>query len=203
MERAMVEMGGELEIAANRVQMAPLAWRIRNALRPAYLGGLLANLAAKLFSWLTGIPTLSAELRILLRRRDGTLIDYGVVGYRVVSSAFVAFVVDQLQAESSLFGDYKFHGSGTGTTNEASSDTALEAPDGQGRVTGSQTEGEPNEYRSVGTIFYSTTLSIAEHGLFNDVSAGTLMDRTVFTALDVTDGDALTYAYTMTISAGG
>jgi hypothetical protein len=133
----------------------------------------------------------------------GMKINYGVVSRRVVTNAFVAFVVDQLQTETSVFGDFKYHDSGVGTTAEAAGDTAIETTDGESRATGTQTESAANAYRSVGTISYTTTKAITEHGLFNDPTAGTLMDRSVFSAINVVNGDSIQFTYTITFTAGG
>lgn len=198
-----MNMAGSLGIKVNRTQRAPLSWRLRNALRPSYWYGWLDNQAARLFTGLTGIPTLTAELHVVLTRRDGTRIDYGVVGYRVVTTAFVNFLVDQLQTETSVFGDFKFHDSGVGTTAENITDTGIETTDGESRATGTQTETSANIYRSVATLTYTTTKAITEHGLFNDATAGTLMDRTVFSAINVVNTDQITYTYSLTVSAGG
>lgn len=204
MTQGSMVMGGELGIKKVRTERrAPLLWRIRNALRPAFWYGWADNQAAKIFTGLTGIPTLTAELSLVLHKRDGTRINYGVVGYRVVTTAFVNFVVDQLQTESSVFGDFKYHDSGVGTTAENVTDTAMETTDGESRATGTQTETSANIYRSVGTISYTTTKAITEHGLFNDASAGTLMDRTVFSAVNVVNGDSVAFTYSLTISSGG
>jgi hypothetical protein len=183
-------------------ESAPLLWKIKNAVHPRYWLGWLANKVARLFSLLTGIPTLTAELRAVVI--DGNRrIDYGIVSYRVITTAFVNFVVDQLQTETSVFGDFKFHDSGVGTTDPAIGDTGIETTDGESRVTGSQTESAANVYRSVGTITYSTSKAITEHGLFNDVSAGTLMDRSEFAAINVVNGNQIEYTYDLTVSAGG
>lgn len=149
----------------------------------------------------TGDLEVKQEMDKLLARR--TAVDYGVLGRRVVTTAFVSFVVDQLQTETSVFGDFKFHDSGVGTTAENITDTGIETTDGESRATGTQTESAANAYRSVGTIAYTTTKAITEHGLFNDATTGTLMDRTVFSAVNVVNGDSVTYTYTLTISAGG
>lgn len=182
---------------------APWAWHLRNRVRPSYWGGWLAVRAAVLFSWLTNIPTLHSQLAIKVRRADGWTIDYGVVGYRSITTAFVNFVTDQLQTETSVFGDFKYHDAGVGTTAENVANTTMETTDGESRATGTQTESAANAYRSVGTISYTSTKAITEHGLFNDSSAGTLMDRTVFSAVNVVSGDAIEFTYTLTISSGG
>ena len=147
---------------------------------------------------------MTAELSARLIRREGSVVDYGVVGYRVVTTAFVNFVVDQLQTESSQIGDFKYHDSGVGTTAENASDTDMETTDGESRATGTQTEGaSANIYKSVGTISYTTTKAITEHGLFSQSTGTTLMDRTVFSAINVTNGDAIQFSYELTLSSGG
>jgi hypothetical protein len=199
-----LSMGGTLGIQVKRgTQLAPLPWRVQNAVRPEFVSGLAANKAAKWLTHLTGIPTLTAELSVLHTKADGTRVDYGTVSYRVVTTAFVNFVVDQLQTETSVFGDFKFHDSGVGSTAENIANTAMETTDGESRVTGTQTEGAANVYSSVGTISYTTTKAITEHGLFNDATAGTLMDRSVFSAINVVNGDSITFTYSLTISSGG
>ena len=198
-----LNIGGGLTVRKLPRKRAPIGWRIQNSIRPAYFGGWLAVRAAVAFSWLTGIPTLTSQLAIILRRSDGSVIDYGVVGYRSITTAFVTFVTDQLQVESSLFGDFKFHDGGVGITAENITNTTMETTDAEARATGTQTESAVNAYRSVGTIAYTTTKAITEHGLFNDLTVGTLMDRTVFTAVNVVSGDSIEFSYTLTISSGG
>lgn len=179
-------------------------WRIKNATRFNFIFGLIAARAAKLFSQATGIPTLTSQLTARLLRADGSVVNYGVVGYRVVTTAFVNFVVDQLQTETSVFGDFKYHDSGVGTTSEAAGNTDIETTDGESRATGTQTEGaSTNIYRSVGTISYTTTKAITEHGLFNASTSGTLMDRTVFSAINVNNGDSIQFTYELTVNSGG
>lgn len=159
----------------------------------------LSKAVSKMFG---GVAVLS-ELKATLIKQDGTHIDLGVLGYRSVTTAFVSYVVDQLQTETSTFGDFKYHDSGVGTTAENITDTAMETTDGESRATGTQTESAANAYRSVGVIAYTSTKAITEHGLFNDASAGTLMDRTVFSAINVVNGDSISFTYTLTVSAGG
>lgn len=150
-----------------------------------------------------GGMSVTSALSAKLIRGDGTIFDLGVLGYRSVTTAFVTFVVDQLQTETSVFGDFKYHDSGVGVTAENITDTGIETTDGESRATGTQTESAANAYRSVGTISYTTTKAITEHGLFNDATTGTLMDRTVFSAVNVVSGDSIQFTYTLTVSAGG
>lgn len=178
-------------------------WTLSNVLRWAYIKGWLASFVFAPIANKFGIMTALGKLEAVLIRANGERVNYGVLGYRVVTTAFVSFVVDQLQTETSVFGDFKYHDSGVGITAENITDTAMETTDGESRATGTQTESAANAYRSVGTISYTTTKAITEHGLFNDASAGTLMDRTVFSAVNVVSGDSIQFTYTLTVSAGG
>lgn len=195
-------MGGDLAIKHVKRPTAPLSWRLRNMLRREYIHGWVGHKLGHLYSRVYGAPVMLGKLEAVVLRKDGSVVDYGVLGYRVVTTAFVNFVTDQLQTETSVFGDFKYHDSGVGTTAENAADTAMETTDGESRATGTQTESAANAYRSVGTISYTTTKAITEHGLFNDASAGTLMDRTVFSAINVVSGDACQFTYTLTLTAG-
>lgn len=183
---------------------APWRWHLRNRLRWEYLFGYSSNKLAKLFSKLTGIPTMTGQLGVVLIKANGQRVNYGTVGYRVVTTAFVNFMVDQLQTETSQWGDFKYHDSGVGTTAAAVGDTDIETTDGESRATGTQAEGaSANIYQSVGTISYTTTKAITEHGLFSQSTGTTLLDRTVFSAINVVNGDSIQFTYDLTVSAGG
>lgn len=178
-------------------------YQIKNLLRWNWWRGWFAVKASDLMVKTVGGTAMTSALEAKLIKGGGSIVDLGVLGYRVVTTAFVNFVVDQLQTETSVFGDFKYHDSGVGTTAEAVGDTTMETTDGESRATGTQTESAANQYRSVGTISYTTTKAITEHGLFNDPTAGTLMDRTVFSAINVVSGDSIQFTYTLTVSAGG
>jgi|GEM_PF-2027754 len=150
--------------------------------------------------------SIKAQLGAVLIR-DGERYDFGIVCDRKVTDEFVEFLVDQLQAETSAIGDFKYHLSGTGTTAENKTDTQLETPIGTAREVGTQTEGASAEiYRSVATISYTSTLAVTEHGIFNEayVSAqtdGILMDRSVFSAINVVNGDSIEFTYELTVQS--
>jgi len=119
-----------------------------------------------------------------------------------VTTVFVNDIVDNLIAEVSAFGDYKFHDSGTGVVAESNADTTLGTPCGEGRTTGTQEEGsETYEYKSIATHTYAGTFAITEHGLFNVVTVGILMDRTVFSVINVISGDKIEFTFTIQFSA--
>jgi hypothetical protein len=182
-------------------ERAPLSWRVSNTLRQSYLVGWLGYQVGHLYTKVFGAPVMLGKLEAVVVR-NGQRIDYGVLGYRVVTTAFVNYVTDQLQTETSTFGDFKYHDGGVGATAESVANTTMETTDGESRTSGTQTESAANAYQSVGTIAYTSTKAVTEHGLFNDSSAGTLMDRTVFSAINVVSGDSIQFTYTLTLTAG-
>ena len=183
---------------------APLSWRLRNWSRRDFICGTIANWLAKKFSKVTGIITITGELSCILANPDGSLVNYGVVSRRVVTTAFAEFMVDQLQAETSQWGDFKFHDSGVGVTAAAVGDTDIQTTDGESRVAGNQIEGATAEiYKSVATITYTTTKAITEHGIFSQATGSTLMDRSVFAALNVVATNQIQFSYELTVVSGG
>lgn len=198
-----LSMSGTLSTRVIRAKGPGARWLLSNWLRWQQIKSLIGVFVVLPIARAFGLMTAHGKLSAILIRADGTRIRYGTLGYRVVTTALVNFVVDQLQTETSVFGDFKYHDSGVGGTAENASDTAIETTDGESRATGSQEEGaSANIYKSIGTIAYTTTKAIVEHGLFNDPTAGTLMDRTVFSTINVDNGDSIQFTYQLTLTAG-
>ena len=138
----------------------------------------------------------------------GKRTDYGVVSRKKVTRAYVKDIVAAMVAADGAganltWNDYKFHDSGVGTTAEANTDTAMETTDGESRVTGTQVDNSSASagiYTTVGTISYTTVKAITEHGVFNDSTGGTLLDRSVFAAVNVVGGDGIQFTYTLSIN---
>jgi len=124
---------------------------------------------------------------------------------RVVTTAFAEFLAAALiPTVPGSFDDFKYHDSGTGTTAEASSDVGLGTPWGGARSTGTQIQGSTAvKYKSVATTTYTGTFAITEHGLFNAATGVTLMDRSVFAAINVVNGNQIEFTYELTVAAGG
>lgn len=180
-----------------------------------------ASLAGVVFRRPEGLaPERLARLRDLLRENvsvhalvaafGGHVTEYGTLSTRVVTTAGVGYIVDAFQNLVELE-NMKFHGFGTGTTAEASGDTGLVTeettqynPDST-RPTGSQTEAAANIYRTVGTYSPDSggTRAITEHGIFSAASAGVLLDRSVFSAVNLVAGsDSLQTTYDITFTTG-
>jgi hypothetical protein len=205
--------GGSLGIKVTRTPQSiekharpvGLRWTIKNRMRAEYMKGWLGVFLARGLSKNFHIATIQPRLSALLIRANGDVIDYGIIGIgRVVTTAFAEYQVDEMVAETSAWGDFKFHDSGVGVTGAAIGDTDIETTDGESRATGSQLEGATGEiYKSVGTITYSTTKAITEHGLLNIAAGGILLDRHVFAAVNVINGDSIQFTYEYTIDDGG
>ncbi len=147
---------------------------------------------------------MSPELRARVIRPRGGLnnsVDLGVIATKLVTTVGVNFLatafINTVEAEV-----INYHDSGTGTGAEAVGDTGVTAA-GPARVAGTQSNPSANVYRTVATVNYTGTLAITEHGLFTASSAGTLWDRSVFTAINVVNGDSIQFTYNLTLTAGG
>ena len=171
------------------------------------------NLLTKFSKWLRhkmreaeegmgmGIIEMESELSAVVIR-DGVRENLGVICRKKVTDAFVEYIVDNLIAEATAFGDFKFHDSGIGTTAEDKTQTALVTPWGGARTTGSQIEGaSAHIYKSVATTTYNATKAITEHGLFNIAAAGIMMDRHNFAAINVVDTNQIEWTYNLTINS--
>lgn len=150
-------------------------------------------------------------LDLCIHRGDGSVLNLGRVSKRVVTTAFVNYLRDDLAnaAGGADVSTFKYHGCGTGAVAEAIGDTALGAecttvlnPDST-RAVGTQVNGVSGQYSSVGTLTFDGAAAVTEHGLFSAAAAGTLMDRSVFAAVNVGAGDSIQFTYVLTIAAGG
>lgn len=149
-----------------------------------------------------GVVEMESSLSAIHTKKDGTVVDLGVICRKKVTKAFVNFLVDNLQTETSAFGDFKYHEVGTDNTAEANTQTTLETSSGIARATGTQTEGaSANIYKTVATITADTTENWVEHGVFNASTGGTMMDRSVFAAIGVESGDTVQFTYELTCNA--
>ena len=143
-----------------------------------------------------------AELSAVKIGVDGTRTDLGVLSNKSITTAGAAFVVDAFQNLVELEAMNQ-HDSGTGTNAENVTDTGLQTPTGIARVAGTQSEPASTQYRTTATISYNNTFAITEHGIFSAAAAGTLLDRSVFAAINVVNGESIQFQYTLTVATGG
>lgn len=135
--------------------------------------------------------------------------DYGIVGYRQVVDNGAGFIVDAFQNIVELE-DMKFHGLGTGASAEGATETALVTEltteyTGNVRATGTNSESSQKVFTSVGTNTLDGTpgAALREHGLFSANTGGVLFDRTLYSAITLSSGDALQSTYSGTFNSGG
>lgn len=153
--------------------------------------------------------TFSGELAAKVIRKNGKSVDLGTIAKRVVTTAGVNYMRDDFNNATGAadITNFKFHDSGTGTNAENVTDVDLQTPAGPTtRATGTQSGAVSKQYVTVGTITYAGTLAITEHGIFADATRGapdTLWDRSVFTAINVVNGDSIQFTYTLTINDNG
>jgi hypothetical protein len=206
-----VRFGGALQTRVIRAPGPGWRWQLRNTLRGNFLRSLIAVwLIRPLANWF-GLLTAYATLEARLKRADGSVVNYGVLSYRVVTDAGVAFLVDDWDANGQDISTMNYHGCGTGTNAEAVGDTALQTesttalnPDST-RATGTRSQPAANQYRSVGTLTFDASAAVTEHGLLSQsaTGGGTLWDRSQFSAINVVSGDSIQFTYTVTLTSGG
>jgi hypothetical protein len=146
----------------------------------------------------------------LVKFEAGEPVELGLASMRLVTDAGVAAIVDAFENTFELE-NFDFHGFGTGTTAEAQTQTALVTEEttqyvvDNTRPTGTPSQPSANVYRSVATYSPDSggTRAITEHGLFSATSAGTMLDRSVFAAVNLVAGsDSLQSTYDFTVTAG-
>lgn len=181
-----------------------------NAWRASNLRNLWRGWRRVLAARALGLTHAYGQLWLSVIRADGQVTGLGLASLRVVTTAGVNFIVDAFQNTTELE-NMKFHGIGTGNTAEAAADTALVTesttalnPDST-RATGSTTEGaSANIYRTVGTLTADASIAAVEHGIFSQAATGggTLLDRSVFSTVNLASGDSLQATYDLTFTAG-
>lgn len=207
-----INVGGSLTLDVRRGSprrvAAPRLWRLKNWFRKLSTGELFLPAWLKLVKLIgpRGLTFVSAELRGEIRRADGTVVDLGTLGRHLVTTAgkqFLASAFDNTVEPEIL----KYHGFGTGTTAAAIGDTALqtelttEYATNSTRPTGSQAHSGAT-YTTVGTLAPDAAgpTAITEWGLFSADASGTLWDRQVFSAVNLTSADTLAVTYVLTVA---
>ncbi len=182
---------------------ALLRWKLANL--PHLVRGVPGIVGARIL----GVAHTEGRLYARVLRADGRIDDLGLISTRVVTTAGVNFLANcfrgTVEPET-----LRFHGCGTGTAAEAVGDTALGAeattalnPDNT-RATGTLA-GSGNVFTTVGVVSFDAAAAITEHGIFSQaaVPGGTLFDRSVFAAQNVSSGDSIEFTYDLTLPAGG
>lgn len=184
------------------------AWRRAN--KPNLARGLRKIIPARALK----IPHFYGTLFLAVHRADGQYVDLGLASLRLVTTTGVRFICDDFNANTTDVTNMKFHGIGTGTNAEAVGDTALQteittayATDNT-RPTGTQASATVSTnatYTTVGTITVDATVANTEHGILSQAATGggTLLDRSVYSVVNLASGDSLQATYVFTINSGG
>lgn len=101
-------------------------------------------------------------------------------------------------------------GWGTGTNAAAVGDTALQteaAPTTSGgRTVGTESRATTTDtndaYQVAGSVTAGGSLAITEAGLFDNVTAGNMLIRSAFTAVNVVSGDSISFTFKLTFVKG-
>jgi len=188
----------------------PLRARLRTAWLELLLRGRLAVKGVVRGMQGTGIFGVG-RLYASVIRANGTLEHLGLVSTKVVTDAGVAYIVDDWDGGSNTIDLFNYHGCGTGVGAEAAGDTALGTesttalnPDNT-RATGTKSQPAAHQMRTVGTVTFDAGAAITEHGIFTQAATGggTLLDRSVFSAINVVSADSIQFTYTLSLSSGG
>jgi hypothetical protein len=182
-------------------------WKTRNARH--LMRGARRVLAARAL----GLPHMYGQLFLRVIKADGREFDLGLASMRVVTNNGVAYIVSNFTTPASFFVEnFHYHGIGTGTNAENVTDTALQTelttaynPDST-RATGTGVVGgSANIFHTVGTNTVDATVAATEHGVFSQAATGggTLLDRSVYSVVNLASGDSLQSTYDLTFNAGG
>lgn len=188
--------------------MAVNVWRFKNLLN------LFRGIRQVMIARATKTPHFYGELRLRHHKAlEEKWVDYGLASMRVVTTAGVNFIVARMTGSSAAnIANYKYHGIGTGTNAEASSDTALQTeittaynPDNTRATATQATGGSSNVYRTDGTNTVDATVAATEVGIFDQAATGggSLLDRFKFSVINLLSNDSLESIADITFAAGG
>jgi hypothetical protein len=151
------------------------------------------------------------HLWLTVFHRDGTMQDLGLASCRVVTDTGVGYIVDSFQnlVEPE---NMRYHGLGTGSTAEAANQTALitelttQYSTSNTRPTGTLGEksGDAKTYETTATITVSAGVAATEHGIFSQAATGggVMLDRSVFSVVNLASAESLAATYQITFPSG-
>ena len=140
------------------------------------------------------------------RKVDGTVEDYGLVSLRLVTTVGVRAVVDAMAGGNTpAIDSFTFHALGTGTVAAAAGDddlgTGVEDRVDSTDAAGS-TESGNGRYSTSAEVTAGADRAVTEHGLFSALTGGTMFDRSVFSVINLSNGDSLTTTYRVDFNSG-
>lgn len=141
---------------------------------------------------------ITGDVKIDIIGADGTVTDTREIKNLVVTSGKTFIASRMVGVASTIMG---FMELGTGTTAAAVGDTALQTVISGSRVALTSGTASTNVVTYVASFPAGTgTGAVTEAGVFNDVSAGTMLCRTVFSVVNKGAADAMSITWTITVS---
>jgi hypothetical protein len=100
--------------------------------------------------------------------------------------------------------NFKFHKQGSGSTAETDTQTDLVTTQDFGTDAAAYTHGATSQiFQSVDTLVATSTYEVREHGIFNTLTGGVMLDRSLVTAISLNTDDEIEWTYNLTVNAGG
>lgn len=185
------------------VRQKRIGWQVRRGVVPHGVpqGEVMEALIATKPS---GVLEIFGFLRMRIKRvATGLWEDYGLVSTKLVTTAFAEYVVDSLLDSTTYPLDaFTWHDMGDDATAESNAHTALQNSRETRINDASPAENTSQVYQSIATIVASAGYTVNEHGIFNAVSAGTMMDRNLVpNAPVVVASDQVEFTYELTVNA--
>lgn len=114
-----------------------------------------------------------------------------------VVNAGKAIIAGRMIGATPTQAEPKFTAMGTGATAEAATQTALVTDSGVARVSGTATQVTVtvtnDTYQVVATLTAAGALAITESGLFDASTAGNMLMRALFAAINLAAGDSIQF----------
>jgi hypothetical protein len=141
---------------------------------------------------------LRGEVKLILRDKDENIIDERYIDNTIVDGGFDAICA--AIGNTTQPNDFAWTGIGTGTTGVLTGDTALETEITRVANVYAHTPGTKVFTMTSDYAAGVGTGAITESGLLNAASAGTLLNRVVFSVINKGAADTLQVIWTITLS---
>lgn len=162
-----------------------------------------------------GIPCFLGELSFAIISPEGKEKDFGLISLDLITNVGAAYIVSSMMATQTI-SNLRYHALGSSNASLLVTNTALATELASSystpntRQVGTATQGSSaNIFVSVASTTFTTTVSVAEWGLFSQASTlvgspagGTLFDRSTFATQNVLATFAAKTTYTLTVASG-
>jgi hypothetical protein len=140
----------------------------------------------------------SGQLHVVLTGSDGQVKEDHLLKNLVVDTG-LNFIVNRMKDAAATVMSHMTLG--TGTTAAAAGNTTLETEIAGARVALTSTTVAANQITYIASFAAGVgTGAVTESGIFNNISGGTMLCRTVFPVVNKQAGDSMTVTWTVTVS---